>query len=809
VFLPLFVASAAFYCERPLSYSTIADNRAIVIVNTIDGIIRPDINTEGMGNIIKRIKEIKHIDAFDSFQWAAQDLKRLNLLYGWNGSGKTTISRIFRFLERRSINLAGFSKIEFNLTLSSGSAKHTDVSAHSLNIRVFNEDFVRENLSFEDCRAKKIIMIGKEAIAKKEEITKREQAQSKRQNDLEALKVAQSKLPKLDTILTDVGRAVTKQFGNTPLANDEYYGRNYNRALVEKKLGDGTVAESNLKSLILGEEDIQIHRDTLKSERVKVSMKSSEMPDFSRLFTIANDLVNAKPAINDLGELKSDEKLVAWTETGYHIHKEREAASCLFCEKPLEEGFLKRLSTFFSDELQETKGKIDTTLKALEGLPKEDGITELDSGELFPDLAKVFLKAKSEIEASAKVIGATVANLEAQLNLKKSRLHDSSFTAEPVTYPGTEIASFNEAATVVNELIAQHNGRIDKGGERVRASAKAVELHTIASILLERDYFSKKNEAADLQAQICQLQGEFDNADSEIKTMKSSLQSVQIAIEKINGVLREFFGDKQLYLETVDLGKGEMGYTLKTRGKDAKYLSEGEKSILALIYFFIKLEEDGFQKQTCITVLDDPVDSQDSVFLFRTFGLLKRQLSNVGQLIILTHNFEFFNLIRDWFIGPHKKDDSGLYLLTLSRGAQRSVVVEDLPALLREYKSEYQYLFSRLYHYTNGTRLLEEPLVANVGRKLLEYFAGFKWSCKTTEQFTSIVLNRFAVDSDLSKQGVGDFVVKFLNEYSHGHDFSRSVAAPMMEAKAIAENTLAFIRLADPEHYMQLETLCS
>jgi len=762
-----------------------------------------------MGNSIKRIKEIKHVDAFDSFQWAGQDLKRLNLLYGWNGSGKTTISRIFRFLERRNINLAGFSKIEFNLALSTGSAKHSDIPTHTLNVRVFNEDFIRENLSFEDCRAKKIIMIGKEAIAKKEEITKREQTQLKRQDDLEALKVKQSEPPKLDTILTDVGRAVTKQFGNTPLANDEYYGRNYNRARVEKKLGDGSVTEANLQSLILGEEHLQIHRDTIKSERFKVSVKLSEMPDFSRLFTIANDLLHAKPAKNDLGELKNDEKLIVWTETGYHIHKEREATSCLFCQKPLEEGFLKRLSTFFSDELQETKGNIDATLKALENLPKEEGITELDSGQLFPQLAKSFLKAKAEIENSAKVIGAAVASLEAHLNLKKNRLHDSSFTPERVTYPEAEIGRFNEAVKVANELVGQHNDRIAKGGESIRTAAKAIELHTIASILLERDYFGKKEKADALQVQINQLQSEFDSGDSDLKTMKSALQSVQIAIEKINDVLREFFGEKQLYLETVDLGKGEMGYTLKTRGKDAKYLSEGEKSILALIYFFIKLEEDGFQKQSCIAVLDDPVDSQDSVFLFRTFGLLKRQLSNVGQLIVLTHNFEFFNLIRDWFVGPHKKEHSGLYLLTLNRGPQRSVTVEDLPELLREYKSEYQYLFSRLYHYTKDTRSLEEPLVANVGRKLLEYFAGFKWSCKTTEQFSSIVLNRFAGDSDLSKQGVGDFVVKFLNEYSHGHDFSRPVTAPMMEAKKIADNTLAFIRLADQEHYRELETLCS
>ncbi len=41
---------------------------------------------------VKKIKEIKSIDAFDSFSWLGDDLKKYNLIYGWNGSGKTTLS---------------------------------------------------------------------------------------------------------------------------------------------------------------------------------------------------------------------------------------------------------------------------------------------------------------------------------------------------------------------------------------------------------------------------------------------------------------------------------------------------------------------------------------------------------------------------------------------------------------------------------------------------------------------------------------------------------------------------------------------
>ncbi|MDP3785234.1 MAG: AAA family ATPase, partial [bacterium] len=225
-------------------------------------------------------------------------------------------------------------------------------------------------------------------------------------------------------------------------------------------------------------------------------------------------------------------------------------------------------------------------------------------------------------------------------------------------------------------------------------------------------------------------------------------------------------------------------------------------------YFLIKLEEDGCDKKYCLIVVDDPVDSQDSNFLFHTAGLLKRQLKDAGQLLVLTHNFEFFNLIRDWYLSQQLKDHSALFFISHNKsGTPQEVKVDNLPDLLREYKSEYQYLFARLYRYSKELEPLDEPLVANIARKVLEYFAGFKWACKTTESFAEIVNNRFIADPSHLKKGVGDFVIKFLHEYSHGQDFSRPISASMLESKQIAKNVLEFIRLSDDDHYDRLEKL--
>lgn len=95
------------------------------------------------------------------------------------------------------------------------------------------------------------------------------------------------------------------------------------------------------------------------------------------------------------------------------------------------------------------------------------------------------------------------------------------------------------------------------------------------------------------------------------------------------------------------------------------------------------------------------------------------------------------------------------------RRESQKVFMRDLPPMLRDYKTEYLYLASCLFGVASGRATLDEPLIPNVARKVLEDFSTFKWSCKTSEQFTSIVQNRFVKDTSPIKRAVGDFVVKF------------------------------------------------
>ena len=55
--------------------------------------------------MINKISKLKDFGIFHHFSWMKElpEFKKFNLLYGWNRSGKTTISRVFTSCERKCV----------------------------------------------------------------------------------------------------------------------------------------------------------------------------------------------------------------------------------------------------------------------------------------------------------------------------------------------------------------------------------------------------------------------------------------------------------------------------------------------------------------------------------------------------------------------------------------------------------------------------------------------------------------------------------------------------------------------------------
>ena len=105
--------------------------------------------------MFKKIKKIKGMAVYSDFDWDASvresngrisEFKGVNIIYGRNYSGKTTLSRIFRSLETGLIS-DKYTAPRFELELTvGGSIDQSNIPLKLAKVRVFNEDFVRENL---------------------------------------------------------------------------------------------------------------------------------------------------------------------------------------------------------------------------------------------------------------------------------------------------------------------------------------------------------------------------------------------------------------------------------------------------------------------------------------------------------------------------------------------------------------------------------------------------------------------------------------------------------------------------------------
>jgi wobble nucleotide-excising tRNase len=100
--------------------------------------------------------DIANFGSFKDFTWKKSikdnggnvlNFKRLNIIYGRNYSGKTTLSRIFRSFQTGRIPI-NYSAPSFTISGDKGEVNQSGISAHGYDVRVYNRDFVSDNLSF-------------------------------------------------------------------------------------------------------------------------------------------------------------------------------------------------------------------------------------------------------------------------------------------------------------------------------------------------------------------------------------------------------------------------------------------------------------------------------------------------------------------------------------------------------------------------------------------------------------------------------------------------------------------------------------
>jgi len=218
--------------------------------------------------------------------------------------------------------------------------------------------------------------------------------------------------------------------------------------------------------------------------------------------------------------------------------------------------------------------------------------------------------------------------------------------------------------------------------------------------------------------------------------------------------------------------------------------------------------------ETGVVVVDDPISSLDTNSMYSAFGFMKARTRKASQVFVLTHNFTFFRHVRKWFFSEPKlaaiqghqgsndyRTAARFYMLgTTSLSGARSAQIKPIDPLLRDYESEYQYLFKVVHAFvkSEGDTDLETYYgLPNVARRLLESFLTFKMPNFTA---SGIEKKLDEVEFDTAKK---NRILRFLHVHSHydqigapEHDLSL-----LAEAPAVMSDLIDLIKKVDEDHY--------
>ena len=319
-----------------------------------------------MSGEVKRIESIKDMAVFQDFRWASSvrdegnnvaEFRKINILYGRNYSGKTTLSRIFRALETGSVS-EKYSSPEFQLSFNGGTnATQNSLNSHGQVVRVFNEDFVRDNLHFivDDEQAINSFAILGEDNAKLEEEIEKHEAELGSEEDNSGLlgdllgaedefKKAKKSHGDKSTELETKLRDKANKAGSGIKHNKSFGDANYN---VPKIKADIATVTRVTYSPLTDEQVDQFH-DLLREEpKPEIPESSSFNLQYSAIVSKAKDLIEKKIQASDpIQELLNDAALATWVRTGREHHQGKRD-KCAFCGSDLPKDLWEKLDKHF------------------------------------------------------------------------------------------------------------------------------------------------------------------------------------------------------------------------------------------------------------------------------------------------------------------------------------------------------------------------------------------------------------------------------------------------------------------------------
>lgn len=654
-----------------------------------------------------------------------------------------------------------------------------------LNIRVFNTDFISDNLKWNE-GIEPIFMLGEQNIKLQGELEGEIVNQSKA---LEKLQKQEEKKKELSDKIYWALSTKASEIKNT-LTLTTFDKRHFEPkvAAIAKDKTTNLLSPTEVQKLI------ETYKSTeKKSELQPLIVKILNIPSIHKE---VNELLSVIVTAKVIERLKTNPTLNEWVKQGKDLHKDKK--QCEFCGNDLPVDLIDNLNKHFSKDYDELINNLGRKIKETEA--HKIILTFPDSANFYTEFQTSYQQLKGEAEKEILSLNKTLQKVIDKLESKKMKAFEKA-----------EVGAITDNANVVsviiskiNDLVKKHNIKTSEFEKQKKAAHEKLITNYSLEFARTQKYDEVLNSIENTTVQIEATKTEITQIDKKITSIEEKLSETVKGAEKVNGYLSHYFGKEDIKARVISDNK----FQLLRAGNIAKNLSEGEKTAIAFAYFITKLEDKNTTLADAIICLDDPISSLDSNHLFNTYSFIRTKFYDettrtlkCKQLFISTHNFEFFNLIKDWFLKVKEKYKSFYFVERTTNETKDESQIIQLPSLLLKFKSEYCYLFSLIYNFKKTpTRDFEQLYnLPNIIRRYLEAFAAFKYlSTRNVDEN----LDQLITDTVQCER-----VRKFIHYHSHSLSTNRIMQfSDMKECADVANIVLKAVETIDKEHFDSLVT---
>ena len=482
-------------------------------------------------------------------------------------------------------------------------------------------------------------------------------------------------------------------------------------------------------------------------------------------------------------------EIIKWIEEGIKIHKEND--ECKFCGGKLDyqnvrtklEEYNENKKYKAIEKIKAFEKQLQTFLKGVETIKNNSQTYIVIVGNAIEKDFQNIIDSKKDIDALIFSVQSKIEKIENDVDFdfeKLKSISDTIITSISVikTEKDKQLIELRKRQNSLETLVKGSIGLEIVNSQSIKNKRQEIVIKEKDLKIKEDANKTKLQEIQDLEQEKSSTI-DFANFVSQILNDINISLKIEVDIDSHNYIIKSLYENTLLTLNDI---------------------SEGEKNLLALLFFYYELFNDSKQQniktEIELIIVDDPISSMDDSNKFYILELMKNLLNLPSQQIfILTHSWDdFCNLTYG------KNSKCATFEIRKNNGQSEL-------AKLNNNEKPYKHLFKEIYDFSQK-KIIQEATncevyhYPNVMRRFFEEWYSFKIGkdLNLTSAQQERLVKEFKLTRDTEKTKLGT-LLKVCNILSHSINNSKNPQEIFQSAKFL----MNLIKDNDPLHFNNMK----